>query len=450
MKKAAVLILCLSLYVLTSLGCGGGGGGGQSVTSTIENFWAFTFGTTGQDSASAILQTNDNGYIVVGQTGLSTPGTGDILGIKLNDNGVVQLYYAYDTGSTEEAYDIKRSYDGRYTILGVRSYIGLMINLNTDGSVNWGKTYSESTGQETFLNSFDTTNDNGYVSCGIVDSGVGTQDWDGLIIKLDSSGNMLWSKKYPGIAYDSLNYINQTTDNGYIVIGTTSSYGAGGYDIWIMKTDNSGNMIWQKTYGGPSGDYGQQIKQTNDGGFILIGNTLSYSLGNNYDVWVIKIDGNGNLQWQKIFAGQYYDEVKSINLTSEDGYIICGISQSFGSTDGDSWLFKLDRDGNIIWQKNYGGSGSDYLFDVHEVRDGGYIATGKTVSYGAGSSDYIIIKTKNNGTVPPFGTSITIAPSSYIPSISNSYHVPVNANIQSQVISVNVSQPTLYYTQLAP
>jgi len=173
-----------------------------------------------------------------------------------------------------------------------------------------------------------------------------------------------FAKTYGGTNYDKAYSVKQTYDGGYIVAGYTASFGAGGFDIFLIKTDASGNVQWAKTYGGTSDDVAFSVQQTSDGGYIVAGAAASFGVG--VDIFLIKTDANGNVQWAKTYGGTSTDLAESVRQTSDGGYIVAGHTYSFGAGGRDIFLIKTDANGNIIWAKTYGGTSDDVLFPFNK------------------------------------------------------------------------------------
>jgi cysteine-rich repeat protein len=212
------------------------------------------------------------------------------------------------------------------------------------------------------------------------------------LIKTDSSGNQVWNKTFTTTPYgtpsDRGYSVQQTSDGGYIITGFA---GTGGGDAWLIKTDSSGNMQWNNTFGGSSSDLGQSVQQTSDGGYIIAGNTDSYGAGGG-DAWLIKTDSSGNQQWSKTFGGSKYDTGLSVRQTSDGGYIMTGQTLSYGAGSYDAWVIKTDSSGSQQWMETFGGSSNDFGSSVQQTSDGGYIMAGNTWSFGAGSGDGWLVK----------------------------------------------------------
>ena len=233
------------------------------------------------------------------------------------------------------------------------------------------------------------TNDGGYAIIGETKSyGAGIHDvW---LIKTDMDGNEEWNKTFGGTDWDIGYSIIQTAEGGYAITGKTSSFGVDKPDVWLIKTDMDGNEEWNKTFGGADGDAGCSLQQTNDGGFVIAGSTLSYADG---CAWIIKTDHDGNELWNTTIVTSDDSFAYSIEQTKDNGYILTG----WVYKGWDVLLAKLDAEGNEEWRKTFGGSGCEIGYSVHQTKDEGYIVTGYTSSYGAKDDNIWLIKTDSDG-----------------------------------------------------
>lgn len=192
----------------------------------------------------------------------------------------------------------------------------------------------------------------------------------------------------------------ETSDGGYAFVGTTGSFATGYDEVWLVKIDSTGTVLWNQTYGGPSGDHGQSVVETSDGGFALAGFTKSFGSVDN-DFWLIKTDANGNLHWNQTYDGGDDDRAYSLVETSDGGFAMVGdISYSDGDTGNGwakIWFVKTDQNGNLEWDKKFGGAGTDRAYSLVATSDGGYAITGFVDSFGAGWYDYWLIKIDQNG-----------------------------------------------------
>lgn len=223
------------------------------------------------------------------------------------------------------------------------------------------------------------TSDGGYIMSGLTT--VTSTNYDYLVVKTTANGDTAWTKTYGGIGNEESYTMQQTTDGGYIFAGIDSSSGLGNYNVYLVKTDANGDTLWTKSYGGSSDDFGQAVQQTADGGYIVAGYTGSFGVGNN-DVYLLKTDANGNLAWSKTYGGAQGDYAFAVKQTADGGYIIAGITSSFGvTTNGnynDVYLLKTNSTGVLAWSKTYGRDGDDWGYGVVQTNDGGYAVTGHT------------------------------------------------------------------------
>jgi len=243
--------------------------------------------------------------------------------------------------------------------------------------------------------SIQQTSDGGYIVAGSTQSYTyGNADF--AIYRLNSSGNKVWYKHYGGTGTDNGYSIQQTSDGGYIVAGNTQSFTHGNNDIAIYKLSSSGNKTWFKHYGGTNNDFSRSIQQTSDGGYIVAGYTYSYAYGA-ADFAIYKLNSSGNKTWFKHYGGTGFDAALSIQQTSDGGYIVAGYSSSYTYGDSDFAIYKLNSSGNKVWFKHYGGSNRDRSYSIQQTSDGGYIMAGYTGSYTNGDWDLAIYKLNSSG-----------------------------------------------------
>ena len=372
--------------------------------------WAKTYGGTHDDFARSIQQTSDGGYIVAGKTSSSGAGGDDIWVLKLDASGNVAWQKAYGGDNHDEAHAIQQTADGGYIVagetytFGAGNYDVWILKLDSAGNVTWQNTYGGT--HDDYAYSIQQTADSGYIVAGKTTSfGAGGPDvW---LLKLDASGSVTWQKTYGKNLDDWANSIRQTPDGGYIMAG--GSVGGGWSAFWIVKLDASGNVTWEKLYGGSEWDEASFVQQTSDGGYIVAGWTASFSADHHADIWVLKLDTNGDIAWQKVYGGTGYEKAYAIQQTSNGGYIVAGFVSSFGAGNDDVWGFTLDASGNILWEKTYGTALGDQAYSVQQTTDGGYVVAGYDKLYNSLSgADFLVLKLDANGDVancPTEGTS---------------------------------------------
>jgi hypothetical protein len=242
--------------------------------------------------------------------------------------------------------------------------------------------------------SIQQTIDGGYIIAGTTES-FGAGYYDMWLLKTDNNGNKEWGQTYGGYFDDRAYSVQQTTDDGYIIAGRTDSFGAGDDDFWLVKTDEFGNEEWNQTYGGIYRDSAESVKQTTDGGYIIGGyfetNEVSY-----LNSLMIKTDENGNEEWNLIFGGENFSEATSVIQATDGSYIIAGVIQSVGYNN-DFLLLKIDVNGNIVWNQTYDYDFRDIANCVQQTTDGGYIIVGYTGPFDSYDCDYLLVKTDEDG-----------------------------------------------------
>lgn len=231
-----------------------------------------------------------------------------------------------------------------------------------------------------------------YLFCFFLFSGFSICYSNAVFGQLDSA----YIYTYGGTNDDYARQIIATKDSGYIVVGTTSSFGVAQTDIYIVKTDNNGVKEWSSRYGTPGIDWGYAIRQTYDNGYVVTGYT-NQNAATGYDIYLLKIDSAGNVQWTKTIGGPDWDFGYGIEVTPDSGYIICGKSYSYSNGSSDVYIVKTNSSGDVLWQKNYGGTNAESANAIIRDRDNNYGIVGQTKSYGSGDDDLWIIKIDGNG-----------------------------------------------------
>jgi len=361
--------------------------------------WSKTFGNLSDDYGESVQQTSDGGYIIAGFTVSYGAGGEDVWLIKTDSNGNEMWDKTFGGTSDDAGWSVQQTSDGGCIITGYTSSSGAggedvwLIKTDSNGNKVWDKTFGGTSDDAAW--SVQQTSDGGYVIAGFTESyGAGEEDvW---LIRTDSNGNEVWDKTFGGASDDDGISVQQTSDGGYVIAGFTESYGAGGRDVWLIRTDSNGNKVWDKTFGGTSDDDGESVRQTSDGGYVIAGFTESYGASGE-DFWLIKTDSSGSEVWDKTFGGTSDDAAWSAQQTSDGGYIIAGSTSSYGVGEWDAWLIKTDSNGNKVWDKTFGGASDDDGISIQQTSEGGYIIAGATVSYGVGGEDVWLIKLSLEG-----------------------------------------------------
>jgi hypothetical protein len=376
-------IICMFLFVCVSV--------------TAQVSFQKAYGKTIREWGTSLARTMDGGYVL---TGHSYNGADrDVLVIKTNGAGDTLWSKIYGGSIDDYGNSIQQTSDGGYIIAGNSNSFSqgtdndvYLIKINSSGDTTWTKTYG---GQgEDIAYSVCQSSEGGYIVAGVSGSfnnGVNKM----YVIKTDNAGNLLWSRTYGGNSYEGAFSIQQTTDRGYIIAGSTLSFGSGG-DVYLVKTDLNGNLQWSEAVGGAGFDRAYFVKQTDDQGFIIAGETSSFGAGAT-DVFLIKTNSSGSVSWSKTFGSTASEWANEVRQTSDGGYILTGRTGSFGS-NCDAYLIKTDHTGNLMWSKAFGGNDADYGYSVAQAADGGYIIGGFTASFGTGAyGNLYLIKTDGNG-----------------------------------------------------
>ena len=403
-----------------------------------------TYGGTKNESAQSVIATNDGGYAILGHTQSNDGDITDKLDesfdywvLKFDAQDQLQWQKTYGGSADDKGYDIIQTQDGGYAILGysfsndqdVSDNAGLqdfwLAKLDANGNIGWQKSFGYQ-GADSGISVIET-NDQGFLVSGVLDvtasGGQGNTSrnsnrhagGDYWALKLNGSGNIEWSRYFGGNFTDTPEGVIQTNDNGFIIVGSSDSDDTdisnhiGSYDFWVVRISASGDLIWEKSFGGSQIDEARAIKKSNDGNFIIAGDTRSndndVSVNKGAaDLWLIKISPNGDLIWEKTIGGSSFDVARAMVKSQQNGFILSGSSRSNdidvaeNKGQNDAWVLKVDDNGNVAWETTVGGSNIDFAYSVAELSDGSIIAVGDTSSNdediieNKGFTDMLIVK----------------------------------------------------------
>ncbi len=379
------MLLFVSLVLLTSV---------SSAQMEPAVQWTNTFGGSIYEFGRGVQQTTDGGYIVVGDTDSYGEGNFDVWLIKTDSEGDTLWTKTYGWLGEDRGFSVDQTADGGYIVAGYTSSYGAggldmwLVRTDSAGDSLWTKTFGGLYWD--WATSVQQTSDGGFILTGMTDTS-GTGDWDVCLVKTDINGEAEWVRLFGADNCDNGMSVCQTDDGGYIVLSDTYSYGAGSSDFWLIKTDGNGISLWTKTFGGSDCERSHSVRQTADGGYIIAGDTKSYGSGD-YDVWLVKTDSSGESEWTRTFGGVDEDCGCSVRQTDDDGYVVAGYTESIGAGNFDVWLVRTDDTGDTVWSKTIGGENLDRGRSIDLTSDGGFIVAGSTYDYFAGEYNVFLIK----------------------------------------------------------
>ena len=355
-----------------------------NVYATVEFTQAHSFGAVAQ--ARSMCQSNDGGYILVGQTQATSSSPTQALIVRTNSASGMLWNRTYGGTNGSMLLAVAQTADLGFAVAGtlnVTSEKFWLFKIDASGNLLWEQTYGGTYDEE--LYAMTQTNDGGYVLSGWTTSfGLGTQA-DLWMVKTDGNGTAQWSRRYGTTTGNDCGYaVIQTSDGGYALAGQTNTH-----YCWLIKTDSSGLMLWNKTFGGDLlTTYGQKMVQTSDLGYAVCGYANLIPSAPN-DFYLLKTDSSGNLQWNKTYGGAGQEFGRAIVKSNDGGYVLAGYTETNSSGARDAWLVKTDSNGNMQWNQTLGGSAADVANSVVRTSDGGYAIAGSTDSYGPTRSFFL-------------------------------------------------------------
>ncbi len=380
--------------------------------------WQACYGGSGFDSAQDIVQTSDGGYVMIAQTTSSDgqvtgyQGSFDFWVVRISATGELLWQRAMGGSGTEFPQAVIQSQDGGYVVAGSTYSIdgdvvnaggsgtAWVIKLNSAGSIEWQWLYGRSEASDfwslvetqngVLVLAGETQSSNTPASCSLP----GTNAW---LVKLSSAGELIWERCYGGSSLEAIVSVVRTPDNGYVLAGESGSSDGdltsnnGASDVWVVKVDEQGDIAWQRSLGGSQIDKASAIKTTADGGYAVVGSTSS-SDGDvtghqgQQDIWIIKLDSNGQLVWQRATGGTALDIASGLVTHADGGITVAGWTDSsngdISSPNGsrDAWLVRLNAEGTLVWERTLGGSGSELFNAIIRTADNGFAVAGRSAS----------------------------------------------------------------------
>lgn len=427
MKRIGIALLLMFLCTFS----------GSVSAQAPDTLWTRTYGGTSDDIGYSVIKTSDGGYLISGLTFSYAVGYNDVYLIKTNSDGDTLWTRSFGWNYGDVGISVIENSNNEYIITGMRStgwQDVLFAKTSADGDVLLFTHFGGSNNEGGY--SIQETSDGNYIIAGNTWSYSQYGQADVWLIKLDGNANFIWDKKFGGSQRDDGFSVQQTSDGGFVISGYTESFGAGNADVYLIKTDVNGDLVWDATYGGVNNEHGESVLQTPDGGYIIAGWTESFGSGG-ADIYVVKTDENGTAVWDTTIGGPGDDYGQSITSTFDGAYIIVGRTSSYGQGGEDIYLVKINDLGEVIWETTYGGSGNEWGYSIDNSNDCGYIVTGYTESFGAGGKDVWLIKLgSETGTI----TGTVTSPNGGL------LRVPVNlVNFEGQLHSTSITNDSGYY-----
>jgi hypothetical protein len=459
-QKSCILKYAVQIIVVTLLFAG---------LCSAQIQFALAVGGSALDYGYSVVQTTDDGYVVVGHTTSFGAGSHDLFIVKFSSSGSVQWSRAVGGSDGDFGYSVVQTTDDGYVVVGHTTSFGaglralFIVKFSTTGSMEWTRAVGGTSSD--YGESVVQTSDGGCAVVGNTTS-FGAGSCDLFIVKFSTSGSVQWSRAVGGGNSDYGKSVVQTSDGGYVVTGNTKSLGAGYPDLFLVKLSSSGSLEWAKAVGGTEADYGNSIVQTTDGGYVVVGYTTSFGAGY-HDLFLVKLSSTGSLEWAKAVGGGSNDYGYSVIRTTDGGCAVAGNTKSFGAGSCDLFIVKFSSSGSVEWAKSAGGGNADYGYSIVRTTDAGYAVAGYTMSFGAGSYNLLLVKFDSDGntcigsaafpTVTDVSPSVdSVSPTVTVPPLSISEVTPTITDVTPTVtvictdISEVLSKPISFELTVSP
>jgi len=373
-----------------------------ALTGCPPTTWTKVFGGTGDEQCYSVVAASDGGYLLAGATWPFGGYKGDMYAVKIDASGKSEWSKTFGGTEQERAFCAVATSDGGYLLAGYTMSFGATdgdmyaVKIDASGTSEWSETYGGA--EQDWANCVIATSDGGYLLAGWT---TGPLTGNMFVVYANASGVQQWSSTVGSPTLSQAHGAIQTSDGGYLIVGEAYSPDAGSNDMYAVRIDDSGAPQWSKTYGGTALDMAYGVVATSDGGFLLAGMTNTPTPPSYSDVYLVKTDGSGEMQWSKTFGGSGDYVARSLIATSDGGYLMAGYHIPLGSVIWDVYVLKTDASGNALWSNRFGGYEDDVAWSAVEADDGGYVLAGSSNSYYANpfvdSYDAYVIKIDATG-----------------------------------------------------
>ena len=369
---------------------------GLVLAQAPDSLWHRVYGGASSDYGYSVDLTTDGGFIIAGQTYSFGTGLSDFYLVRTNSSGDTLWHRAYGTAGTDYARAARQTPDGGFIVVGMSDSLDsgdhdvYLVKTDSHGVASWTRRYGTPNGVERG-NDICLAPDGGYLIAGMTSSfGHGADD--GYLIKTDSHGNLLWQAVYGGTENEYFERMELTSDGGCILVGSTGS-ATPGWDLYVVRTRSDGDTLWTWTSGGTGTDFGTSGVECLDGGFAVVGTI--YFTSASYQLFIIKLSSDGNTVWRRFYGGSGTDHAFGVRqVASDGGYVIVGYTNSYGAGDWDIYLLRTDASGDTLWTTTFGDSLREWGWDTELLTDGSLVISGSARSYGPAPDDAYLLKTQ--------------------------------------------------------
>lgn len=387
-QSSIVLVTAVTLVLMSALISS------VALAQSAGPLWTKTYGEGGIAHAYSICPTADGGFAMAGKFQDSEDDSWDVYLVRTDSEGDTIWTRTFGGPGDEIARSVIETGDGGFVIAGKTQSVGnknwnvYLLKTDSGGKKTWVKTYGET--EMDFAKAVIQTSDGGYALVGAT-MGANGETYDAYFIKTDADGNRKWVKSYGGDDGEFATAIAETEGGGYIIAAATESFGKGLVDFYLIRTDGDGEPVWAKTYGGEDWDAPWDVRQTSDGGFVAAGETRSFT-EYGLDVYLVRTDADGKTLWARNYGGDGRQTAQAVWQTSEGDFIVGGYTYTYEEWGQDIYIARVDADGEVTWVKTFGGPGKDIAHSIMQALDGALVVAGETESLGPGKSDAYLIK----------------------------------------------------------